>query len=369
MLDLIERLGGSRVQAGVYDGDTPPVERTRIRESCNLILTNPDMLNSAYLPNHGRKGFSAHLPQRSSPRDRRDARLSRRLRFARRQPDAAFATHLRALRFGPAVPLQQCHHRQPDRARRAALREAFSLIDEDGSPSSGKTIHFWQPPIVENDFRRSVVQEMSELLPHLVDQRARTIAFCRSRKETEIVLKESRDALGSVDGGHDESALIAGYRGGYTPEERRQVERDLLSGRLVGVVSTNALELGIDIGGLEVVVQGGFPGTRASFWQQIGRRRAPRSQVRGLRHPAHVAARSVPGDRTRRHVRRDHGGAVPVRARRIRHGCLARVRRRRRAREDLPRPRRDRPRQDGHCDRARPTDRPGRRRAPQTPSP
>ncbi|MBM4320897.1 MAG: DUF1998 domain-containing protein, partial [Deltaproteobacteria bacterium] len=102
-------------------------------------------------------------------------------------------------------------------------------------------------------------------------RRHRFIAFCRSRKETEVVLKESRDALAHVDGGHDESQLLAGYRGGYTPEERRRVERELLEGKLLGVVSTNALELGVDIGALEIAVQAGFPGTRASFWQQIGR--------------------------------------------------------------------------------------------------
>src|SRR6185369_15576748 len=102
------------------------------------------------------------------------------------------------------------------------------------------------------------------------EKQHRTIAFCRSRKETEIVLKQSRDRLSDV-AGHDESYLIAGYRGGYTPEERRRVEKQLQESQLLAVVSTNALELGIDIGALEVVVQGGFPGTRASFWQQLGR--------------------------------------------------------------------------------------------------
>jgi len=146
----------------------------------------------------------------------------------------------------------------------------FQLIDRDGSPSAGKVVHFWQPPLGDDDTRRPVTAELAGLLPHLITARHRTIAFCRSRKETEIVLKESRDRLRDV-AGHDEAYLLAGYRGGYTPEERRQVERALVDGRLLGVVSTNALELGIDIGALQVVVQGGFPGTRASFWQQMGR--------------------------------------------------------------------------------------------------
>ncbi len=271
LLRLIGHLGKGRIQAGVYDGDTPPVERTRIRESCNLILTNPDMLNAAYLPNHGRKGFS---------------HVFRNLRYLildeMHSYRGAFGSHvanvMRRLR-------RVCHHygskpqflcssatiANPAELATALFEEPFSHVEKDGSPASGKTVHFWQPPVTENDFRRSVVQEMSDFLPRLINGRVRSICFCRSRKETEIVLKETRDALGSVDGGHNESSLVAGYRGGYTPEERRGVEKDLISGRLIGVVSTNALELGIDIGGLEVVVQGGFPGTRASFWQQIGR--------------------------------------------------------------------------------------------------
>ncbi|MFT7619543.1 MAG: DEAD/DEAH box helicase domain-containing protein [Planctomycetota bacterium] len=271
LLSLIGHLGSGKIQAGVYDGDTPPVERTRIRESCNLILTNPDMLNAAYLPNHGRKGFS---------------HIFRNLRFLvldeMHTYRGAFGSHvgnvMRRLR-------RVCHHygskpqflcssatiANPTQLASDIFEEPFSLVEKDGSPAAGKVVHFWQPPMNENNFRRSVVQEMSDFLPQLINGRVRTICFCRSRKETEVVLKETRDALGAVDGGHNESSLVAGYRGGYTPEERRQVERDLISGRLVGVISTNALELGIDIGGLEVVVQGGFPGTRASFWQQIGR--------------------------------------------------------------------------------------------------
>jgi DEAD/DEAH box helicase domain-containing protein len=262
--------GTPTIQAGVYDGDTPPAERTRIRDKANLILTNPDMLHSALLPNHGRRGFS---------------HMFRNVRFIvidelhtyRGAFGAHFANLMRRLRrlcrhYG-SDPKFLCSSATIANAREHAetlCGAPFRLIDKDGSPAASKVVHFWQPPLDESEMRKPITSEMAELLPKLIEQRYRTIAFCRSRKETEIVLKEARDCLKDV-AGHDESDLLAGYRGGYTPVERRQVERDLVEGKLMGVVSTNALELGIDIGQLQVVVQGGFPGTRASFWQQMGR--------------------------------------------------------------------------------------------------
>ncbi|HEY3352143.1 MAG TPA: DEAD/DEAH box helicase [Polyangia bacterium] len=273
---LAERtdLGAPRIEAGVYDGDTPPADRSRIRDRCNLVLTNPDMLHSALLPNHGRRGF---------------AHIFRNVRYVvideLHTYRGAFGAHLanlmrrlgRICRHYGSAPRFLCSSATIANAREhaeALCGAPFRLVERDGSPSAGKVVHFWQPPPLEGggerDLRRPVTSEMAQLVPHLVEQRHRTIAFCRSRKETEIVLKESRDRLRDV-AGHDEGYLLAGYRGGYTPEERRQVERALVDGTLMGVVSTNALELGIDIGSLQVVVQGGFPGTRASFWQQLGR--------------------------------------------------------------------------------------------------
>lgn len=260
----------ARIEAGVYDGDTPPAERTRIRDRANLVLSNPDMLHSALLPNHGRRGYS---------------HIFRNLRYVvideLHTYRGAFGAHfanlmrrlLRICRHYGSEPRFLCSSATIANAREhaeALCHRPFTLIDRDGSPSAGKRIHFWMPPLSDKELRRPVTSELALLVPHLVTARHRTIAFCRSRKETEIVLKESRDQLRDV-AGHDESYLLAGYRGGYTPEERRQVEQALTSGKLIGVVSTNALELGIDIGALQVVVQGGFPGTRASFWQQLGR--------------------------------------------------------------------------------------------------
>ena len=259
-----------RVRAGVYDGDTPPAERTRVRDRANLVLTNPDMLHTALLPSHGRRGF---------------AHLFRNVRYVVLDElhayRGAFGAHLanvlrrllRVCAHHGSTPRFLCSSATIANAREHAetlCDRPFRLVDRDGSPSAGKVIHFWQPPLAEDETRRPVTAELATLVPHLVTQRHRSITFCRSRKETELVLKESRDRLRDV-AGHDEGYLLAGYRGGYTPEERRQVERALVDGSLVGVVSTNALELGIDIGELQVVVQGGFPGTRASFWQQLGR--------------------------------------------------------------------------------------------------
>jgi DEAD/DEAH box helicase domain-containing protein len=259
-----------RIEAGVYDGDTPPAERSRIRDRANLVLTNPDMLHSALLPNHGRRGY-AHIF-----RNVRTIVIDE-LHSYRGAFGAHFANLMRRLlrvcRHYGSEPRFLCSSATIANAREHAetsCHRDFRLVDRDGSPSAGKVVHFWQPPVGDKDMRRPVSSEVAALLPHLIKERHRTIAFCRSRKETEIVLKEARDRLRNV-AGHDEAFLLAGYRAGYTPEERRQVERALVDGSLCGVISTNALELGIDIGTLEVVVQGGFPGTRASFWQQMGR--------------------------------------------------------------------------------------------------
>lgn len=270
VVDLIHRLVGHKLEAGVYDGDTPPAERTRIRDRAHLILTNPDMLSAALLPAHGRQGY---------------AHIFRNVKFVvvdeLHSYRGAFGAHLanlfrRLLRicahYG-SYPQFLCSSATIANAREHAetiCHQPFTLVHEDGSPSAGKVIHFWQPPLLDNAQRKLVSSEMALLVPHLIGKRLKTIAFCRSRKETEIVLKESRDSLRD-SAGHDESYLLAGYRGGYTPKERREVEQQLVGGQLLGVISTNALELGIDIGALQVVVQGGFPGTRASFWQQMGR--------------------------------------------------------------------------------------------------
>ena len=271
LCDELSVAGGRRIEAGVYDGDTPPTERRRIRERANLVLTNPDMLHTGMLPLHARQGFS-HLFRNVKWVVLDELHTYR----------GAFGSHIanlmrrfqRVCRHAGSRPQFLCSSAtiaNPQELAERLCQRQFTLVDNDGSPSGGKRIHFWLPPLVDEEIRRGVATEMAMLLPHLIEKRIRTIGFARSRKETEIIVKEARDRLSRTHGEHDESRLLGAYRSGFTPEERRKVEKDLIEGRLVGVVSTNALELGIDIGSLEVVVQGGFPGTRASFWQQVGR--------------------------------------------------------------------------------------------------
>lgn len=274
LLELAHELragNGPALEAGVYDGDTSPQERRRIRERAGLVLTNPDMINAGLLPAHGRPGY---------------AHLFSHLRWIALDElhtyRGAFGSHvanlvrrvLRVARHHGAAPTFLCSSAtiaNPREHARQLLGREVALVDQDGSPSAGKTVHFWQPPLVADGVRASAISEAVRLLPRLVEQRVKTIAFCRSRKEAEVALVEVRERLRRSRRHHDDAGLVAAYRAGYTPVERRQIERDLVEDRLVAVLSTNALELGIDIGGLEVVVQAGFPGTRASFWQQLGR--------------------------------------------------------------------------------------------------
>lgn len=267
---FVEYFGRRKLHVGVYDGDTAPTERKIIREEANIILTNPDMINSSFLPNHNRYGFP-HL----------FANLQFVVIDELHAYRGAFGSHvsnvirrlLRICKYHNNVPHFLCSSAtiaNPKELAENVCHSEFVHVEKDGSPAPSKEIIFWQPPFVGRDGAvRRVVQEMITLLPALIEHNVRVISFCMSRKATEIVTKECRDILSA-----DKLSLgdkISGYRGGYTPEERRRIEQGLVKGDILGVVSTNALELGIDIGSLELVVMGGFPGTRASFWQQAGR--------------------------------------------------------------------------------------------------
>lgn len=276
MIPFLEHFGSRRIQAGIYDGDTPPNERARIRKNANIILTNPEMINSSFLPNHSLFGFN---------------HIFSRLKFLvideLHAYRGAFGSHManimrrmnRICRYYKSSPQFLCSSAtiaNPVELAENICSSRFTHIEKDGSPSGEKILYFWQPPFVrDTQYRRGPEEEASELIPDLVDEGTKFITFCKSRREVEVVLKESRDKLTNMEGkpslGKDLAHLVAGYRGGYTPEERKEIENKLSSGKLMGVISTNALELGIDIGGLDLSVICGFPGTKASFWQQVGR--------------------------------------------------------------------------------------------------
>lgn len=274
---ILEYFGSGRISAGVYDGDTAPAERSRIRKSANIILTNPEMLNSAFLPNHSKFGFDFIF-----------SNLKYIVIDELHTYRGAFGAHLtnlfrrmkRVCHYYQSAPQFLCSSAtiaNPVELAQMICGTSFVLIDRDGSPAPEKEYRILQPPQIKgsNDKiygRKSASSVASEVVCRLVEQERHFIAFAKSRRNVEVILKESRDKLDAAAyPGSGSSGKIAGYRGGYTPLERKEIERKMLEGELLGLVSTNALELGIDIGKLDSTVLAGYPGTRASFWQQTGR--------------------------------------------------------------------------------------------------
>ena len=271
---FLDYFGKGKIDAGVYDGDTPVNERSRIRSSSNIILTNPEMLNAAFLPHHNQNGYNF---------------IFSNLKFIvideLHTYRGAFGSHLsnlfkrlsRICNYYHSAPQFFCSSAtiaNPLELAETICGKKFVLIDKDGSPAPEKSYKLIQPPFIDakNDIRRSVASVAADIVPELTVQKHSFITFCKSRKVVEVVLKESRDHLKSDDiSGADYSNLISGYRGGYRPEERKEIEQKMVNGQLRGLVSTNALELGIDIGKIDTTVIAGYPGTRASFWQQSGR--------------------------------------------------------------------------------------------------
>ena len=274
---FLEYFGEGRISAGVYDGDTMQAERSRIRKSANIILTNPEMLNAAFLPNHSKYGFDfifTHLKyvvidELHSYRGAFGAHLANIFRRMKRVCGY--------YRSKPHFLCSSATIANPAELAQKVCGEQFVLIDQDGSPAPEKEYRIIQPPEIKgtNDRiygRRSASSVAADLIPELVETDHHFIAFGHSRRNVEVILKESRDKLDAAGFlSRADGSRIAGYRGGYTPLERREIERKMTEGELSGLVSTNALELGIDIGSLDSTVIVGYPGTRASFWQQTGR--------------------------------------------------------------------------------------------------
>jgi DEAD/DEAH box helicase domain-containing protein len=256
-----------QIRPAIYDGDTPRQERAAIRKRSNLILTNPDMLHVGILPHHAAGGdllanlafvvideahvyrgvFGSHV-----------ANVLRRLR----RVAAFYGTAPRFLLTSATIanPLEL--------AEGLTGLAGISLIDDDGAPRAERRVAIWNPPLLDEQLgvRASALYEAAEVLSELVRSGARTICFMKSRKGVELILRHAVDRLPS-----ELAERIAPYRGGYTPAQRREIEDRLAGGELLGVVATDALELGIDIGRLDAAICVTFPGTVASLRQMWGR--------------------------------------------------------------------------------------------------
>ena len=260
-----------QIRPAIYDGDTRREDRATLRRTSNLILTNPDMLHVGVLPHHALWGdFFANLAivvvdEAHVYRGVFGSHVANVLRRLRRIAHAYGTT--------PRMLLASATIANPvELAERLTGLDDVRLIDTDGSPGTRRQIAMWNPPIEDEALqtRRSVLAEAAELVARLVTDGARTICFMKSRKGVELVAKLAADQL-REDGQPELADKIAAYRAGYTPQQRRELEARLVSGDLRAVVTTDALELGIDIGALDAAVCITFPGTVASLRQMWGR--------------------------------------------------------------------------------------------------
>jgi DEAD/DEAH box helicase domain-containing protein len=266
-LRAVRALKLPQVKASVYDGDTPRAERPLIRKNANLVMTNPDMLHLSLLPDHARW---ADFFFRLSMVVVDEAHVCR----------GVFGSHvamvLRRLRrliahYGgtPRWCLASATVGNPGELANRLTGMTFEEITDDRSPRGEKLFAFWNPPVIDEDTgqRRSALSEASWLMGRLADRDVRTIGFTRSRRAAELLAEFARRDVSEAK----TRARIKSYRAGYLAEDRRQIERELADGDLIAIASTSALELGIDIGTLDAAVLTGYPGTRASMWQQAGR--------------------------------------------------------------------------------------------------
>lgn len=263
------------IHPAAYDGDTPPEVRGSIRDHSRFVFSNPDMLHAGITANHQQWGrllrnlhyivvdechtyrgvFGAHVA----------LVLRRLLRLARRYGAS------------PTVIFASATSNNPAEHASLLIGAPVTAITHDGAPQGARTVMLWEPGFIphlhgENDapLRNSAPSEASGMMATLITEGARTLTFVRSRRQAELVAIRTQEEL-SQSGRRDLAARIASYRAGYLAEDRRKLEHMLDDGTLLGVAATNALELGIDVGGLDAVITAGYPGTVASFWQQAGR--------------------------------------------------------------------------------------------------
>jgi DEAD/DEAH box helicase domain-containing protein len=261
-----------------FDGDTPRSERSDVRRHGRIILTNPDMLHVGIMPNHQQwSTLLRHLKYVVVD----EAHIYR----------GVFGSHvacvLRRLRrlcqlYGSSPQFILCTATVANPGEHALALTGLpcEVVDNDGSPRGWKDFVFWNPPLMDEKktARRSAHWESTTLFTELMLQGSRTLTFTRTRRLTELIYIYARDRLREES--YELSQLVMPYRGGYMPEDRRRIEQELFGGKLLGVVATNALELGIDSGGLEATILDGYPGSISSTWQQAGR--SGRSQGESL---------------------------------------------------------------------------------------
>ncbi len=262
-----EKLGDD-LRTFTYDGDTPQDARKAIRARANLVITNPDMLHTGILPHHTKW-----------------ERLFENLRYVvideLHYYRGVFGSHLanvirrlkRIAEFYGSHPQFICTSAtiaNPAELATRIIEQDIMLVDENGAPAAEKFFVLYNPPVVNRQLgiRRSYLNETRRLAKVFMMRGLETIVFANSRLATEILVTYLKEDFARRPVGPE---VVRGYRGGYLPLERREIERDLREGRLLGVVATNALELGIDIGSLDVAVMAGYPGTIASTWQRAGR--------------------------------------------------------------------------------------------------
>ena len=265
--DLARRLDDS-FGVFTYDGDTPSDARKAIRERGHIVLTNPDMLHTGILPHHTKW-----------------MRLFENLRYIVLDElhtyRGVFGSHLanvlrrlkRVAKFYGSDPQFICCSAtiaNPGELTSQLIEEDVEVVEENGAPAGEKLFVFYNPPMVNRSLgiRRSYINEATRVANEILARKLQTIVFANSRLHTEVLLTYLQQANLPKPG---QAEPIRGYRGGYLPGERREIERGLRDGRILGVVATNALELGIDVGSLDACVMAGYPGSIASTWQRAGR--------------------------------------------------------------------------------------------------
>lgn len=259
---------GGGIKLFTYDGDTPPTTRRALRDSGNIVVTNPDMLHAGILPHHTswirlfenlKYVVIDELHQYRGVMGSHMANVLRRLR--------------RLCEFYGAKPTflaSSATIANPKELAEKLVGAPFEVVSKSGAPRGPKTFLFYNPPVINSELnvRRSVRLEARRLAMRFLARQHQVIVFGRSRLDVEVMTTYLKRGMTRI---HHDPEQVTGYRGGYLPTERRTIEEKLKNGTMLGVVSTNALELGIDIGSLEVSILAGWPGTIASAWQQAGR--------------------------------------------------------------------------------------------------